>query len=92
MWTTYDSMRVDLLLPLHLLFPISDTSTKHALTGLTKSLSLDGRAHDIVVSQIDIGNASSDLTSRMSAGVQQADGSIRPEPTMDREHAARQVV
>lgn len=68
------------------------TTTKTALTGLTKSLSLDGRALDIVVSQIDIGNVSSDLTSRMSSGVPQADGTIKSEPTFNVEHAANQIV
>ena len=54
------------------------TSTKHAITGLTKSISLDGRAHDINCSQIDIGNASTEMTSRMGDGAPQADGSVRP--------------
>ena len=56
------------------------TATKHALTGLTKCISLDGRAFDIACGQIDIGNAATDMTSRMTEGVQQADGSIKPEP------------
>ncbi|PWN99859.1 NAD(P)-binding protein [Tilletiopsis washingtonensis] len=70
------------------------TASKHGCTGLTKSLALDGRAHNIAVSQIDIGNASSDMTERMRTGpgVMQADGSLRQEPVMDREHAAREVV
>ncbi len=68
------------------------TATKHAMTGLTKSTSLDGRAFNIVCSQIDIGNALTDLTARMSGGVPQADGSIKPEPTMDIEHVADAVV
>lgn len=59
------------------------TATKHAITGLTKSLSLDGRAHDISVGQIDIGNASTEMTAQIEAGVLQADGSMRAEPTMD---------
>ncbi len=58
------------------------TATKHAITGLTKSISLDGRPYGIACGQIDIGNASTDMTASMSAGVRQADGSVRPEPTM----------
>lgn len=68
------------------------TATKHAITGLTKSISLDGRRHDIACCQIDIGNAASDMTERMSRGVPQADGSVRPEPTMDVRHVADAVV
>jgi NAD(P)-dependent dehydrogenase (short-subunit alcohol dehydrogenase family) len=67
------------------------TSTKHAITGLTKSASLDGRGHDIAVGQIDIGNAATDMTEHMSAGVPQADGSVRPEARMDLQHAADAV-
>ena len=59
------------------------TATKHAVTGLTKSISLDGRIHNIVASQIDIGNAATDMTTRMAKGVPQADGTIAVEPTMD---------
>ncbi len=59
------------------------TATKHAVSGLTRSAALDGRAFDIAVGQIDIGNVASDMTARMVAGVPQADGSIRPEPRMD---------
>jgi len=61
------------------------TSTKHAITGMTKSLALDGRAHDIACGQIDIGNAQTDLAAQMNMarGVPQADGSMRPEPVMD---------
>ena len=62
---------------------IAYTATKHAITGLTKAASLDGRPFDIAVGQIDIGNAASDLTTRMAQGVPQADGSVRPEPRMD---------
>ncbi|MFY7856741.1 MAG: SDR family oxidoreductase [Rubrivivax sp.] len=62
---------------------IAYTATKHAITGLTKTASLDGRPFDIAVGQIDIGNAASDLTTRMAQGVPQADGSVRPEPRMD---------
>lgn len=68
------------------------TATKHAITGLTKSLSLDGRAYDIACSQIDIGNAETDMTQPMAAGVAQADGSIKPEPRMDVRHVADAVV
>lgn len=68
------------------------TATKHAVTGLTKSTSLDGRAYDIACGQIDIGNAATEMTERMADGVPQADGSTRPEPTMDVEHVARAVV
>jgi NAD(P)-dependent dehydrogenase (short-subunit alcohol dehydrogenase family) len=68
------------------------TSTKHAITGLTKSTSLDGRKYDIACGQIDIGNAASDMTARMSGGVPQANGTIMPEPTMDVEDVARSVV
>jgi len=59
------------------------TATKHAVTGLTKSISLDGRAHNIVAAQIDIGNAATAMTARMSKGVPQADGTTAVEPTMD---------
>jgi NAD(P)-dependent dehydrogenase (short-subunit alcohol dehydrogenase family) len=68
------------------------TATKHAITGLTKASSLDGRAHNIACGQIDIGNAASDMTQRMVAGVPQADGRIMPEPRMDVEHVADAVV
>jgi NAD(P)-dependent dehydrogenase (short-subunit alcohol dehydrogenase family) len=68
------------------------TSTKHAITGLTKSTALDGRKYDIACGQIDIGNAATDMTSRMSAGVPQANGTMMPEPTMDVEDVARSVV
>jgi NAD(P)-dependent dehydrogenase (short-subunit alcohol dehydrogenase family) len=69
------------------------TATKHAITGLTKSTALDGRQHDIACGQIDIGNAATDLTERMSTtGVPQADGSISIEPTMDVADVARAVV
>ena len=67
------------------------TSTKHAITGLTKSLSLDGRPFGITCGQIDIGNALTALTERFHKGVPQADGSIRPEPTMDAADAGRAV-
>jgi len=68
------------------------TSTKHAITGLTKSLSLDGRAFDIACGQIDIGNAATDMTQRMTRGVPQADGRVAVEPRMDVEDVARAVV
>jgi NAD(P)-dependent dehydrogenase (short-subunit alcohol dehydrogenase family) len=68
------------------------TATKHAITGLTKSISLDGRAYDIACGQIDIGNAATDLTARMSKGVPQANGEIAVEPVMDVRHVARAVV
>jgi len=68
------------------------TSSKHAITGLTRSISLDGRAHNIACGQIDIGNAASPMTKAMQAGVPQADGSIAPEPVMDADHVATSVV
>jgi NAD(P)-dependent dehydrogenase (short-subunit alcohol dehydrogenase family) len=68
------------------------TSTKHAITGLTKSTALDGRKYGIACGQIDIGNAGTEMTARMKDGVLQADGSLVPEPTMDVEHVARAVV
>lgn len=68
------------------------TATKHAITGLTKSLSLDGRAFDIAAGQIDIGNAATDMTERMAQGVLQANGQMAAEPRMDVEDVARAVV
>jgi NAD(P)-dependent dehydrogenase (short-subunit alcohol dehydrogenase family) len=68
------------------------TATKHAITGLTRSTSLDGRKYDVACGQIDIGNAATELTERMAQGVAQANGSIEPEPRMDVEEAARAVV
>jgi NAD(P)-dependent dehydrogenase (short-subunit alcohol dehydrogenase family) len=68
------------------------TSTKHAITGLTKSTALDGRRYSIACGQIDIGNAGTEMTARMKDGVPQADGSLAPEPTMDVDHVARAVV
>ncbi len=68
------------------------TTTKHAITGLTKSLSLDGRKYDIACGQIDIGNAATPMTARMRDGVPQADGSVRVEPVMDVANVARAVV
>jgi NAD(P)-dependent dehydrogenase (short-subunit alcohol dehydrogenase family) len=68
------------------------TAAKHAITGLTKSLSLDGRIHRIACGQLDIGNAATSMTSRMSQGALQADGSLRQEATMDVQHVADAVV
>lgn len=68
------------------------TATKHAVTGLTKSASLDGRKYDIAVGQVDIGNAATPMTERMPQGVPQADGTMKPEPTMDPVHVADAVV
>ncbi|MBC8257591.1 MAG: SDR family oxidoreductase [SAR324 cluster bacterium] len=68
------------------------TSTKHAITGLTRSTSLDGRAYDIACGQIDIGNAATEMTARMRDGIIQANGETAVEPTMDVEHAANSVV
>src|SRR5690242_6531036 len=68
------------------------TATKHAITGLTKSTSLDGRKYDIACGQIDIGNAETEMTARMTAGVPQADGSIAPEPRFDAAHVAKTVI
>jgi NAD(P)-dependent dehydrogenase (short-subunit alcohol dehydrogenase family) len=67
------------------------TSTKHAVTGLTKSTSLDGRKYDIACGQIDIGNAETELAARMAQGVPQADGSIRAEPLMNVDHVGEAV-
>jgi NAD(P)-dependent dehydrogenase (short-subunit alcohol dehydrogenase family) len=70
---------------------IAYTATKHAVTGLTKSLSLDGRPFDIACGQIDIGNAATDMTAGIATGARQADGSVRPEPTFDAQHVADAV-
>lgn len=70
---------------------VAYTATKHALTGLTKSLSLDGRPYSIAVGQIDIGNAATDMTRRMEAGALQANGAVTPEPVMDVADVARTV-
>ncbi len=67
------------------------TATKHAVTGLTKSLALDGRAFNIVAGQIDIGNAMTELSERMTRGVLQANGTVAPEPMMDAVHVAKAV-
>ncbi|MDP7278837.1 MAG: SDR family oxidoreductase [Candidatus Poribacteria bacterium] len=68
------------------------TATKHAITGLTRSTSLDGRQYNIACGQIDIGNAYTDMTSRMKGGVRQADGATTAEPTMNVEDVAQAVV
>jgi len=68
------------------------TATKHAITGLTRSTSLDGRQHDIACGQIDIGNAATEMTEPMTRGVQQASGSVEIEPRMDVRHVASAVV
>ena len=67
------------------------TASKHAVTGLTKSTALDGRKYDIACSQIDVGNARTELAARMAKGVPQADGNVAIEPLMDVEHVARVV-
>lgn len=68
------------------------TSTKHAISGLTKATALDGRRHHIACGQIDVGNAATEMTERMAEGVLQADGSLRAEPRMDVQHVAQAVV
>ena len=68
------------------------TASKHAVTGLTKALALDGRAHRVVCGQIDIGNAATEMTASLGTAARQADGSIRPEPTFDPRHVASVVV
>jgi NAD(P)-dependent dehydrogenase (short-subunit alcohol dehydrogenase family) len=71
---------------------VAYTATKHAITGLTKSISLDGRAHGVACGQIDIGNAATEMTEPMAAGVPQADGSIAVEARFDAEHVASAVL
>jgi NAD(P)-dependent dehydrogenase (short-subunit alcohol dehydrogenase family) len=71
---------------------IAYTATKHAITGLTKSVSLDGRKYDIVCGQIDIGNAETEMAARMARGVPQANGEIAIEPLMDVQHVADAVL
>ncbi len=73
-------------------YSIAYTATKHAVTGLTKSISLDCRAYGIACGQIDIGNAATDMTDRMAKGVLQADGTTRAEPRMDVAHVAKAVL
>lgn len=68
------------------------TASKHAITGLTRTISLDGRPYDIACGQIDIGNTASDMTDQMAGGVPQADLSIKPEPVMDVQHVADSVL
>ncbi|HTG99153.1 MAG TPA: SDR family oxidoreductase [Vicinamibacterales bacterium] len=68
------------------------TATKHGITGLTKSISLDGRKYDIACSQIDIGNAGTEMTAKMARGVPQASGEVAVEPLLDVDHVARAVV
>jgi NAD(P)-dependent dehydrogenase (short-subunit alcohol dehydrogenase family) len=68
------------------------TATKHAITGLTKSTSLDGRAYDIACGQVDIGNAATEMTERMKSGVPQPNGSMMVEPRMDPQHVADAVL
>jgi NAD(P)-dependent dehydrogenase (short-subunit alcohol dehydrogenase family) len=68
------------------------TATKHAITGLTKCIALDGRKYGIACGQVDIGNAGTEMTARMAAGVPQADGSRKPEPVMDVKHVADAVL
>lgn len=68
------------------------TSTKHAISGLTKSIALDGRKYDIACSQIDIGNAATEMTERMAAGIMQANGTMAIEPRMDVQHVANSIV
>lgn len=68
------------------------TSTKHAITGLTKAISLDGRKYEITCGQIDIGNAATPMTARMAGGVPQANGTMMPEPTMNADHVGDAVV
>lgn len=70
---------------------IAYTATKHAVSGITRTLSMDGRKYDIAVGQLDIGNAETDLARRMADGVLQADGSTKAEPLMDAEHAGNAV-
>jgi NAD(P)-dependent dehydrogenase (short-subunit alcohol dehydrogenase family) len=71
---------------------VAYTATKHAITGLTKSISLDGRAFGIACGQIDIGNAATDMTAQMSHGMPQANGTLAPEPTFDAQHVADAVL
>jgi NADP-dependent 3-hydroxy acid dehydrogenase YdfG len=71
---------------------VAYTATKHAITGLTKSLSLDGRRYDIACGQIDIGNARTEIAAPMAKGVPQANGQTAVEPLMDLEHVASAVL
>jgi NAD(P)-dependent dehydrogenase (short-subunit alcohol dehydrogenase family) len=71
---------------------VAYAATKHAITGLTKTIALEGRRHNVACGQIDIGNAATDMTTKMQRGVPQADGSVAVEPRMDVAHAANAVV
>jgi NAD(P)-dependent dehydrogenase (short-subunit alcohol dehydrogenase family) len=71
---------------------VAYTASKHAITGLTKAISLEGRAYDVACGQIDVGNAATEMTSAMATGVLQADGTTRPEPRMDVAHVAAAVL
>jgi NAD(P)-dependent dehydrogenase (short-subunit alcohol dehydrogenase family) len=71
---------------------VAYTATKHAITGLTRSIALDGRAFDIACGQIDIGNAATEMTAQMSRGMPQANGTLAPEPTFDAGHVAAAVL
>jgi NAD(P)-dependent dehydrogenase (short-subunit alcohol dehydrogenase family) len=71
---------------------VAYTATQHAMTGMTKSISLDGRAYDVACGQIDIGNAATEMTQGIAGGAVQADGSVVPEPTFDAEHVASAVL
>lgn len=71
---------------------VAYTASKHAVTGLTRAIALDGRAHRIVCGQIDVGNAATEMTAGMAGGARQPDGSVRPEPTFDPAHVAAAVV
>ncbi len=71
---------------------VAYTATKHAVTGLTKSISLDGRAWNVACGQIDIGNAATEMTLRMADGIPQADGGVKTEPTFDARHVADAVL
>ena len=71
---------------------VAYTSTKHAVSGLTKTAALEGRKYDIAVGQIDVGNALTEMAARMAQGVPQADGSVKPEPLMDVSNVANAVV
>ncbi|PKV99410.1 NADP-dependent 3-hydroxy acid dehydrogenase YdfG [Amycolatopsis echigonensis] len=71
---------------------VAYTATKHAVTGLTRSISLDGRAWNVACGQIDIGNAATEMTERMAAGIPQADGRLMAEPTFDAAHVADAVL
>jgi NAD(P)-dependent dehydrogenase (short-subunit alcohol dehydrogenase family) len=73
-------------------YAVGYTATKHAITGLTKAIALEGRQHDVACGQIDVGNAATAMTAAMSRGVPQADGSVAAEATMDARHVADAVL